>query len=311
MGIATKQNVEEPIERIAWAASTMKPRKLPASVLRGLWLHIILTTTNTGGAALTAYDLAKAVNKFRIVLNGQDTKMRVPGYHLYMMNYYDFSHEPQSVLDTNVGTGKTQKLFLYLPEALVRAGIPIDTLLDGRSSNKITSVHLEIDWAAAAIGTNVTVTSGYVNIYPSKYTGVPVGVQIARHEWAHDLFTLSSTGEVDLKLAYGGDNEYRRLFIYAFDSSGDLDDDQFDNIKVKSGSFTWKDLKSEVVQAQNVFQFSIANKTGVYIIEFPTDGLMSERIDAKSLDEFVVTVNSLVTNGTVEIVSEKYIGGRI
>ena len=95
MGASTKTSVIEPIERIDWAASTMKPRKLPASVLRGLWLHMVLTTTNTGGAALSAYDLSKAVSKFRIVLNGQDTKARFPGYHAYLMNYYDFSHEPQ------------------------------------------------------------------------------------------------------------------------------------------------------------------------------------------------------------------------
>jgi len=297
-----------PIERIDWAASTFKPRSLPAGVYRGLLLDMVLTTTNGGAADIDNYGLAKAISQITVKLNGQDNMMIMPGYHLEFMNRHDFSIACRSTIDTVVGAGKTQKISMYIPFALTRSARAKDSVLDARASNKITSVELGIDWAAAAIGTDMTVTSGYINLLGILYDQVPSPIATFRHEFAYIKDDLNAVGDVDVKMSYGGWNEYRRLYIYTFDNTGALSDSQISGVKVKSLSYSWQHISVDQLKALNNNAFSLAPSTGVYILDLTTDGMMSERLNARNLSELILKFTSLVANGTVEIVAEKVIG---
>lgn len=297
-----------PIERIDWAPSTFKPRMLPAGVFRGLLLDMVLTTTNGVAAALTNYDLAKAISQITVKLNGQDNLYVFPGYHLSFMNSHDFTIACHSTIDTANGAGKTQKISLYLPFALTRAVRSKDAVLDARASNKITRAELGIDWAAAAIGTDVVITSGYINILGLLYDQAPTPIATFRHEFSHLKDDLGAVGSVDVKIPFGGWNEYRRFFIYTFNNTGALDDSLITAVQLKSLSYSWQKLSADQIKALNNNTFSLSPSTGVYILDMTTDGMMSERLNARSLSELILSFTSTVANGTVEIVSEKVIG---
>uniref|UniRef100_A0A6H1Z5T4 Viral coat protein P2 C-terminal domain-containing protein n=2 Tax=viral metagenome TaxID=1070528 RepID=A0A6H1Z5T4_9ZZZZ len=302
----------KPVQRIDWAASAYAPRLLPLGLLRGVSLDMVLTTTNGIAAALTNYDLAKVIDRLTVKLSGQDDIYVMPGYHLNQMNYYDYTQACFSTIDTAAGAGKTQKICLWLPFALVRAAMAKDTLLDARNldaNKRVTSIELGIDFAAAAIGTDVTVTSGYINLNASLYDKVEAGFKTGRHEFSYIKADLSSVGEINVKLPYGGQNEYRRLFIYTFDNAGALSDTQVSQFQLQAGTYSWDKITHDQLKADNNNQFSLTPDTGVYVLDLVTDGRMTERLFASNLtDELLLTVTSAVTNGTIEIVAEKVIG---
>ena len=189
---------------------------------------------------------------------------------------------------------------------MTRAASPADTIFDARPPN-VTSARLDVLWGSASIGTDVTVTAGYITPVGWVYESVDSNTQKARHEFTHLQKNLASTGTVDVSLEYGAYNEYRRLFVYTFNSAGALNNSQIDNLSVKSLSYSWANIPSEILQGLNANQYSISPLTGVYIIDLTTDGRMTERLNARSLSELVLRLNSLVSNGTVEVVSEKFI----
>lgn len=292
------------VERITWAASTLKTRELPLTVLKGLTLNLVLAVTNAASAALTRFELAKAITRISLVINGQDTRVSIPFYHVFFQNFYDFSKEPPYTIDVTEGASKVDKLCLYLPQALTRAVVPEDTLLDLRGAS---SCVLEVQFAAAALNAKVTVTSGYLEIQTSEYANVSKEAKFARQEMSHIQDDLSATGTKQIKLEAGGNNQYKRLFVYCFNDSAALNDSQIDNLIVRSRSFHYKDVADDILQNKNVLDYSISAQTGVYVIDFTTDGKMSQRLDARPLGELILELNSLVSNGTVEVVKEKAI----
>lgn len=293
------------VQQIDWAASTLKTQELPKTVLKGLVLKIDLRTTTTTSPALSREQLAGTISKLSIIANGQDTLISLPMKHLFFMNFYDFSKEPNYSIDNTASqTGRVQQLTLYLPFALTRAVVPEDTLLDARA---FSSLVCEVQWAAAAIGTNHTITSGNLKIETVEYANVDDKQPFARHEMGYATGNLSATGKLSFNLDYAGNNQYKRLIIFTRDNSGVLSNAQIDNIAVRSRAFYYSDIPSDILVDKNVLDYAIAQSTGVYLIDFVTDGKMSQRLDARALSELVIEVNSLVANGTIEILKEKAI----
>ena len=145
------------VEHVEWAASQLKTRELPSTVLKGLILKLDMLATTTDTPALTREEFAKVITTIGIVINGEDNIIRVPFYHLYFQNFYDFSKEPEYSFDlAAAGTSKVMQMTVYLPFALPRAVKPEDTLLDLRKNRGV----LEVQWGAAAVSSTVTITSG-------------------------------------------------------------------------------------------------------------------------------------------------------
>jgi len=293
------------VQSIEWGASQPKTRALPATVYAELLLKMSLTVTNGVAPDLSAEQLAAVLSTVDLVLNGNDTLIHVPGFHLYYQHYYDRAIEPPNSIDFSAGASVTDKMMLRLPFALTRAVVPEDSVLDGRSQS---SRVLQITFAAAAIGTDKTITVGTVEIITSEYA-VPKDwtPPIARLELSYLQKSLDKTGEVSIDLDYGGVNQYKRIWIYTEDNTGAMSDVQIDNIKLRSRSFVYHDFPADEVQDQNSGDYAVAPKTGVYVLDLTTHGKMSQRLDARELDELVLILNSLVSNGTVKIVLEKAI----
>lgn len=293
------------VQAINWIASTLLTQELPHGVIKGLILKIDLKTTTGAGPALSREQLAGTVTKLDIIANGQDTIISIPGKHLYFMNFQDASKEPNYSIDnTASSSNRVQQLTLYLPFGLTRAAVPEDTLLDARN---FSSLVCAVTWSAAAIGTNHTITSGSLRIETVEYANVDDAQPFARHEIGWSQGNLSATGRLSFNLDYGGNNQYKRLFVLTRDNSGALSNVQIDNIGVRSRAFYYLDSPADLIQDKNLLDYAIAVNTGVYVIDFTTDGKMSQRLDARNLSELVLEVNSLVANGTIEILKEKAI----
>lgn len=293
------------VERIDWSASALKPRTLPATVYKGLFLNLVLTTTNDGAAALTARQLAQAIAGLKITLAGQDVLVNIPGEFLYVLNNYDFSKSPPVTIDLVAGAGKVQKLSLYLPFALTRAVLPEDTLLDAR---KFSSVIIDIQWCSATgIGTDITITSGYLEIQTDEYNQVPDAAAFARHEFGFTVENLTSTGTLNYKLDYAGNNQYKRLFLMTKNAAGADANTEINKAGVKVRSFYYLLNSGERIQNENEVRYAISPLTGIYVLDFTRDGKMTQRLDARTLTELFLEVNCAVSGGLLHVLKEKAI----
>lgn len=296
------------IEAIPWAASALKTRDLPLTVFKGLILELDLVATTAGAPALTREEMAKAVTKLSLVLNGQDTVISIPFYHLFFQNWYDYSREPEYSFDlAAAGAGKVMRMQVILSFALTRAMVAENTILDARQSAGVNTAVLEVQWGAAAISATTTVTSGNLRIYSQEYSQVDSNIKTARQELAHVQSTLAATGNQETKLDVGSLNQYKRLWLYAKDNTGALSNAQLDKLGVRSRSFYYMSLPSRPLQNWNGSKYSVPPHTGVYVIDFTAFGNMVERLNAEKLSELILEANSLVANGTLDIVKEKAI----
>jgi hypothetical protein len=283
------------IESVAWAASTLKTREMPLTVYKGL--RFDLNTTHSG-ATPSIDELLAIIQKVELVANGQDTIVSVPGFHLYYASKRERGVAPLSTITSTAG-----RMSLFLPMALIRAISPQDTLLDARGLSSLT---LKVTWAADIAGT-ATASAASLEINTEEYSNVPVDSKFGRHEFGYDIVNLDAASVKQFKLDVGSNNQYRRLWLYVLDGSDALANTEISKIGVKTRSFYYMNENSDVVQASNREDYNLAEDAGVYVIDFPSGGMMSERLDARALSELILEVTSLVTDGTLYIVKEKVI----
>jgi len=296
-----------PVENILFASGSGRQRELPKSVYKGLYCKLTINHTNGASPVITADSFLAILSRLNLTINGQDQLLSTSLRHWFYQNNYDFSRLAvgnQISLFTTASSAGNSSVFFYVPLALTRALNPEDTILDARG---FKSLMLEPNWGSS-IGTGVTsINSGQLDIFPDEYSNVDENFAGARHEVNSSLRNLDATGSRTLELETRSNNQYRRLFIYTRDSSGVLSDSMIDNIIIRSRSFNYVNVKADVLQRVNGWDFARDHQTGLYVYDFTRDGKMTQRVDARELSELIVEVNSLVSNGTMEVVKEKAI----
>lgn len=304
-----KTNRRLQVEGIAFASGQLRTRELPKTLYKYLMLNVEINHTNAANPDVTIDSFVRGIiSKLNIVINGQDVQQSVPLAHLWYMNSYDFSQPPYSYIHNVVGAG-TSIVTVIMPFALPRSISPDDTLLDARN---VSSIVLECQWGTAAdIGTNVTsLDSGSLSIFTSEYQEATndVSTPIGRYEIGYTDRLLNSIGNIPIDLDYGGNNQYRRIILYTRVSATQaLTSAAISNISVRSRSFYWLNMNSNYLQHENKLNYSLAEQTGMYVIDFTTQGRMSERLDARSLSELKLDLTSNAVVNTVRIVKEKVI----
>lgn len=294
-----------PIEQVDYIASTLKTRELPKTVFRKLDMILRLTHTNGLTPSVTLQGLLNQIGKVDLVLNGQDNIMSFPFYWLYYENAYDFSVEPDYTLFTTASTQGESKIAVTLPFSLIRGVSKNDTMLDARG---LSSINLGINFNANQF-TGAPIDNGYVALQSTEYANVTEKAP-ARHELAYDSVSITKTGTIQIDLETKGTNQYYRLWLFAKDSTGAMSNGVIDNIEVKSRNFSFIDETAEYLQYKNKKMYAVPiSQTGVYVIDFTTDGRMSERLDARALSELTLDVNAIASGGTLDIIKEKVVFG--
>ncbi len=296
-----------PIEQILFASGSPRSRELPKTVYKGLLCKLTINHTNGASPVISVDSFLNVLPKLNLIINGQDQILSVPARHWFYQENYDFSRlaagNHQSLFTTVSSTGNSIVWF-YVPISLTRSLNPEDTILDARG---FKSLILEANWGTA-VGTGVTtLNSGQLDIFTDEYSNVDENFAGGRHEFNVTARNLDAVAARTLELETKSNNQYRRLFIYTRDSTGALSDTQIDNIIVRSRSFNYINMKADSLQRLNGFDFARDHQTGLYVVDFTRDGKMTQRVDARELSEFIVEVNSLVSNGTIEVVKEKVI----
>jgi hypothetical protein len=296
-----------PIEQILFASGAIRARELPKTVYKGLLCKLTINHTNGASPVISADSFLNILSKLNLIINGQDQLLSVPLRHWFYQGNYDFSRLAsgnQISLFTTVSSTGNSIVWFYVPVGLTRALNPEDTVLDARA---FKSLILEANWGST-IGTGVTtINSGQLDIFTDEYSNVDENFAGGRHEFNVSSRNLDATGARTLELETKSNNQYRRLFIYTRDNTGALSDVQIDNIIVRSRSFNYLNIKADSLQRMNGFEYARDHQTGLYVIDFTRDGKMTQRVDARELSELIVEVNSLVANGTIDIVKEKVI----
>lgn len=296
-----------PVESILFASGGLRPREMPKTVYKGILLKLTINHTNGAGPVISADSFLNILTKLNLTINGQDQLLSVPLRQWFYQNNYDFSRlaagNQVSLFTTASATGNSI-FYAYVPLGLTRSLNPEDTILDARA---FKSLVMEANWGTT-IGTGVTtINSGQLDMFPDEYANVAEDFAGARHEMNLSSRNLDATGARTLELETKSNNQYRRLWIYTRDNTGALSDVQIDNIIVRSRSFNYVNIKADVLQRYNGWEYARDHQTGLYVIDFTRDGKMTQRIDARELSELIIEVNSLVANGTMEVVKEKAI----
>ena len=296
-----------PVENILFAAGAGRQRELPKTVYNNIKCRLTINHTNGVAPVITVDSFLNILTKLNLTINGQDQLLSTSIRHWFYQNNYDFSRlsngNQVSLFTTASATGNSVAYF-KMPLALTRALNPEDTILDARG---FKSLVLEANWGNS-IGAGVTsVNSGFLDIVPDEYSNVDENFGGARHEFNSTIRNLDAVGARTVELETRSNNQYRRLWIYTRDNAGVLSDVQIDNIIVRSRSFTYVNVKGDVLQRDNGWDFARDHQTGLYVVDFTRDGKMTQRVDARELSELIVEFNSLVANGSVEVVKEKTI----
>lgn len=292
------------VESILFSSGALRSRELPKSVYKGLWFKLSITHTNGVGPTITADSFLGVLSKLNIVINGQDQLKSVSARHCYYRTMYDFAVTPTSSLFTTNSTQGTSYCWFYMPFAMTRCLNPEDTVLDAR---RFSSLVLEANWGSS-IGTTVTsLDSGTLEIFTDEYSNVSEDFAGGRHEENTVSRNLDATGSRTLELEVGSNNQYRRLWVYTRNNSAALSSVQIDKLTVRSRAFNYDSMNADAMQFYNLLEYSQSPQTGLYVLDFTRDGKLTQRIDARNISELIVDVNSLVSNGTMEIVKEKAI----
>ena len=295
------------VENILFASGAPRSRELPKTVYKGLHLKLTINHTNGASPVISADSFLNVLSRIDLVINGQDNLISTSLRHFFYQLNYDFSRLAAGnhvSLFTTASSSGNSIAWLYLPLGLTRSLNPEDGVLDARN---FKSLMLVANWGTA-IGTGVTtLNSGQLDIYPDEYSNVDEAFAAGRHEFNAVSRNLDAVGSRTLELETKSNNQYRRLWIYTRDNAGALSDVQINNIIVRSRSFHYVNVPGDVLQRANGLDFARDHQTGLYVVDFTRDGKMTQRVDARELSELIVEVNSLVSNGTIEVVKEKVI----
>ena len=299
-----KRNV--PVQPIVYAANSPAHRELPFTVYRGLELLVKITHTNAANPAPTLFGILYGlISRMQVTLAGVDQLVNIPAWCLWYMNRAEFAKEGYNSIFTTASIQGTSYISLYLPFSLLRAVMPLDTLLDAR---KLSSMRLEVNWSGTPAGI-ASIDAAEIQILTCEYAvGEDFKVSPGRHELAYLTKPLEKTGTVQIRLDTGAGNEYRRLWIFLMaQPAAVLSDLEIDRIKLKTRSFVYVDASIQEFKADNTRRFGIDAAPGLYVWDFPTDGRMSERCDATNISDLTLEVNALNTTGIIHCVAEKVV----
>jgi hypothetical protein len=241
------------------------------------------------------------------------------------MNCYEYAAAPYFFFDHASAGDQYKKTSVILPFALLRAVNPQDTLLDAR---RLSSMILEVNFGnPAGLAEITSVDAGYVKINTGEYSNVGQDAQFARKEYGWDTIDFTSAGTLQHRLEVQSNNQYRRLWIFTWDDSTPTArvNDAISNIKLRSRSFHFVDYENDYLQWRNLLEFNQVNPasvtydpvaadsynsspiTGLYVLDAPDYGLMSQRIDARELSELVLEVETENGTDSMEVIKEKAI----
>lgn len=281
----------------------------PKSVFSSIDMKLNINHTYVSTAP-TLLGLLSCISSIQIIANGRDTKVNIPPWCLYWINMLGNAVTPMSNVNTGTAGPYDSYCFLRIPFANPGAVAPEESPLDGRL---LDSLVLDVNWGGALMGTE-TINSGYLQFETNYYSQVPAEIKPASHEFAYVNGNLDVAGDIRIDVPVKSQNQYSRIWIFTKNSSAVLANDQISNIKLETDSFVYFDTSEEFTQAKNMLDFSVGSAAntpvvGVYCLNLTNWGYMNQRIDARVLNELVLTLTSAVVNGSYYVVFEKMIYG--
>jgi len=294
--------VERQIEQVDYTANTLKTRALPRdNAYRALNLRLSGTCTTSASAptdlkSLTPYRLIKRIE---IVANGKKTIKSIPFWKLMIANKLDFGTPPHQ---TNVGI-VASTAYPFVAEGLLlfclpRARRPIDTLFDARG---LETLVLDVTWGSEndLYGTpnSPVLTLTKLEISTMEYTNLPVGFKsglFVENTIEHEITVTKDEDAEKLPV----DTVYRRVLVVV--TVADLlNNAAVTKLSIRSGTLVFKQKPSEDFRRVAKSLYNIETlETGVYPIDFTTDGQITECINAIGMSSFDLVMKTVKQTGT-------------
>lgn len=304
--------LERRLGSLTFAASGTSTLDLPRNyAYKGLHLRLTADITVAGGAASgVVKDTAGAqlVKRITIRANGRDVLKSIDFETLHRLTQIRSGTRPEA---TVMATGDIQantliNISAFLPFEMWRATQPIDSLLN---SKPLTTLEFIVDWGAAkdwVDATNdrtVTINSAALEIQAEEYVGVGAEQKFSvNKESSSEPEVTATAAEFQIKLAVG--NIYRAIALVAR-VDGKLSNSIINNIQIKSGTEVFKNVKANHLRDSNKRRYGLETwPTGYHVLEFVTDGLLSEALDTRNFGdnlEIILDVTKVAGTNKVHV----------
>ncbi len=193
-----------------------------------------------------------------------------------------------------------EELHAVLPFEMYRAMTPIDTLLQ---SANLATLEFIVDWGAAkdwVDATNdrtVTINSAALEVQSEEYVGVKADQKFAvNKESSMEKEVTATASDFQIDLPVG--NLYRAIVI-APRADGKPLATIVNNVQIKSGTEVFKNVKAAHLLDVAKVRYGLESwPTGYLVLEFVTDDLLSESLDARQLSSLEIVLDVTKQAGT-------------
>ena len=289
---------------------------------RSLTLRLAGSITVAGGSTSgTPYlaGCAKLINRVSIRRDGKDTVVDLTGEDLYILNkmLYKTAVQELNLPNGDANANQAVNVTLRVPFENLLGIKPFDTLLQSVGLSSLDMI-IEVNSAASAVidGGDRTVSVGTtaftLTVTSDEETGVAnFNFGNIRLYKAQSVAPAGASNAFQIKPISVG-NMYKGFLLItkAAATAGDLDSAVVDNIKLKSGSESFVDVKASTIQGENKIDQQLESLiAGVYYLDLMPDGRLNAALDVtpssgrQSLEFELVTLKA----GTVDVIALEYV----
>lgn len=307
-----KQNRFRFLGEVAFVKNSVKSFDLPRALLyHNLSLRLkgqvdIVTASPTAWAE-APWSL---IRRIEIVVDGKDTIKSLDFEFLKAFNQVMYGTAPSgSAMPVAVATDQNFNAHAILPFEMPRSIRPIDTLLD---SKNLSTFQLIITWGDensvySALPANATLDPALTKLEIGAYESFGIGGRFSVFKQLNltkDVAAVTPDFQVILPVG----NIYRAFFVKGINygaspanvDPGTPSNAVIQNLKLQSGTEVFFNKKANELQDDNKRLFGIESwPAGYHVLEFATDGLLTESLDARglsSLDLVLDVLNPATTN---------------
>lgn len=303
---------KRPENPMVWGNSTQERIALSRNYqVTHLLCKLELTHTNGASPVFNDDGLFSAINKLEIVGNGNKNIKSIKGTKLALNTVLGTSTESKHTLDDTASTADLKSfVWFMIPFNVLGTIRPHDTILN---TSLYSNLDLLIDWSnAAALGTDITITSGKLNIISNALINYKRNATetIKYFKETQTVEPIVNTAD-EHTITLPTQKIYKTISLVST-VDGARNDTVIENIILKSGTTVILNIPYDALQIENDMQFKPMNSNflkGVAIIDFSQRGFLSDCLDTFPAQfntlELVLKVKKLGTKTDVAIFTDE------
>lgn len=275
-------------------------------------LDLEVTTDNASSCEIYNNNLFGCIERIDIVADGNQNIKQVNPAKFVVNNIINNGRRGKYTLDTGGNkTGVTQKATLTIDMIMSGEVRPMDTILNAR---RFTTLFLDVKWGTSAmLGRGITIKDAKLRISSVQLIGYQRNKGENISYYKEVMRTLSPKTDTTEFLIEMPVNKFYQGFLLSATNDGVLTDNIINNIRIKSGTTVFVDMKAETIQRFNELDFRIQkdeNYTGLYYVDFTPRGRLSDVLNTMTAQggfntlEIILDISNVTESTQIDVFSD-------